>query len=82
MIGINSKQIDMVHAPLFKTLKRFSVSPNEKVIVILGDDAKRIAGVIDEICDDGEHFWMRTSPSPYSDRYKFSFKLDQIVKLN
>lgn len=82
MVGINSKQIDMLHAPLFKTIRRFDVSPNEKVIVILGDDGKRIAGVIDEICDDGEHFWMRVSPDPNSNRYKFSFKLDQIVKLN
>lgn len=79
---INSKQTGKHYYPLFPTLKKQKVQLNEVVIVELGDDGKRIAGVVDEICEDGEHFWLRISPDPKSNRYKFSFKLDQIIKLN
>lgn len=79
---INSKQTGRHYDTIFTTIKKQKVYINEIVIVELGDDGKRIAGVVDEICDDGEHFWMRISPDPNSDRYKFSFKLDQIIKLN
>jgi len=79
---INSKQTGKHYNVLFPTLRKVVVKLNEVVIVELGDDHKRIAGVVDEICEDGEHFYLRLSPDPLSSRYKFSFKLDQIIKLN
>lgn len=79
-IEINTLLKRLEYGPLFPVLKRVEVSIDEIVCVHLGDDGKCIAGVIDEI--DGEHFWLRISPDKNSDRYKFSFELDQIVKLN
>lgn len=79
---LNSKQSGRHYNILFPTLKKQEIKINEIVIVELGDDGKRIVGVVDEICEDGEHFWLRVNPNPKSNRYKFSFKLDQIIKLN
>lgn len=64
---------------LFPTIKKVPVAINEVVTVKL-HEGRIIAGVIDDI--RGDSFWLRASPDPNSYRSKFSFKIDQIIKLN
>ncbi len=64
---------------LFPTIKKVPVRKNEEVTVKL-HEGQVIAGVIDEL--RGDYFWLRVSPEPDSYRYKFSFKIDQVIKLN
>jgi hypothetical protein len=66
---------------LFPTINKLNISVGELVIVSLFE-GKDIAGVIDEICDDKEHFWLRSSKDPNSNRQRFSFRIDKVVKLN
>ena len=64
---------------LFPTVKKVNLSKNEIIIVELFE-GKRIAGVVDEVCDG--YFYMRASNDPYSYRERFSFKVDRVIKLN
>ena len=66
---------------LFPVVKKIDIKINEVVCVYLNEN-KKIAGIVDEICDDDEHFWLRASSDLNSKRERFSFKLDQVVKLN
>lgn len=64
---------------IFNTITKVDVKKDEVVLVRL-HEGKSIAGVVDQI--DGEHFWLRISPDPNSKKERFSFKIDQIIKLN
>jgi hypothetical protein len=64
---------------LFPTIKKVPVRKDEVVAVRL-HEGQTIAGVIDDI--RGDTFWLRASPDSNSYRSKFSFKIDQIIKLN
>ena len=64
---------------LFTTIKKVPVTKNEVVAVRI-HEGETIAGVVDDI--RGDTFWLRASPDPDSYRSKFSFKIDQIIKLN
>jgi hypothetical protein len=64
---------------LFPTIKKVPVREGEVVTVRLFE-GQLIAGVIDEVC--GDDFWLRRSPDPNSYRSKFSFKIDQVIKLS
>lgn len=66
---------------LFPVIKRVDIKPNEIIGVQLFE-GRRIIGVVDEICNDKEHFWLRVSPDPNSKRERFSFKIDQVIKLS
>lgn len=65
---------------IFPTIKRIPIQLEELIGVKL-HEGKRIIGVVDEICDDKEHFWIRASFDPNSERERCSFKLDQVIKL-
>lgn len=64
---------------LFPTIKKVAVRKDELVAVRL-HEGSIIAGVVDEIC--GDSFWLRRSQDPDSHRAKFSFKIDQVIKLD
>lgn len=66
---------------LFPVIKKIPISIGETIGLKLFE-GRNIFGIVDEICVDGEHFWLRTSPNSNSYRERFSFKIDQIVKLN
>ena len=66
---------------LFPVIKKVAVKINE-VIGLHLHEGRRIIGVVDEICADKEHFWLRISPDPNSLRFRFSFKIDRIIKLS
>jgi len=66
---------------LFPVIKKVDIKLNEVIGVHLYE-GKRIIGVVDEICDDGEHFWLRVSPQKDSFKERFSFKIDRVIKLN
>lgn len=66
---------------LFPVIKKLDIRLNEVIGVHLYE-GKKIIGVVDEVCDDGEHFWLRVSPDKGSFRERFSFKIDRIIKLN
>jgi len=66
---------------LFPVIKKVDIKPNEVIGVHLYE-GKKIIGVVDEICDDGEHFWLRVSPEKNSFKERFSFKIDRVIKLN
>jgi uncharacterized Fe-S cluster-containing protein len=64
---------------IFNTITKVSIKKNEVVGVRL-HEGKSIIGVVDSI--EKDHFWLRISPDPNSQRERFSFKIDQIIKLN
>jgi hypothetical protein len=64
---------------LFKGIKKVNLKVNELVTVKLFE-GDLIAGVVDKVED--EHFWLRVSPDPNSQKQKFSFKIDQVFKSN
>ena len=66
---------------LFPVIKKVDISIDEIIQVKLYE-GNTIVGVVDEICNDGEHFWLRVSPEKSSFRERFSFKIDRIFKLN
>ena len=66
---------------LFPVIKKVDIKLNEVIGVHLYE-GRKIIGVVDEICDDGEHFWLRVSPEKNSFRERFSFKIDRVIKLN
>lgn len=65
---------------LFPTIKKVPIELNEIIGVRLYE-GKTIIGIVDEICKDKEHFWIRSSEDPSSARERCSFKLDQVIKL-
>ena len=66
---------------LFPVIKKVELKLNEIIGVQL-HEGRRIVGVVDEICNDNEHFWIRVSPNPNSHRERFSFKIDRVIKLS
>jgi hypothetical protein len=66
---------------LFPVIKKVDIKPNEIIGVHL-HEGRKIIGVVDEICADKEHFWLRISPDPNSLRERFSFKIDRVIKLS
>jgi hypothetical protein len=78
---INVPSKDPYSHLLFPIIKKENIHINEIVGVHL-HEGRRIYGVVDEICSDGEHFWLRVAPSLDSHRERFSFKIDRIIKLN
>ena len=66
---------------LFPVIKKVDIRLNEVIGVHL-HEGRRIIGVVDEICYDKEHFWLRISPDPNSFRERFSFKIDRVIKLS
>jgi len=66
---------------LFPIIKKVDIKLDEVIGVHL-HEGRKIIGVVDEICDDGEHFWLRVSPEKNSFRERFSFKIDRVIKLN
>jgi hypothetical protein len=64
---------------LFPTIKKVHIRKDEVVAVKL-HEGEVIAGVVDDII--GDSFWLRVSKEPGSKRAKFSFKIDQVIKLN
>ena len=77
----NSQIKESASCLLFPVIKRVDIKINEIVGVRLFE-GHSIVGVVDEICNDKEHFWLRISPDPNSKRERFSFKIDQVIKLN
>jgi len=81
-VEVNSSvQKDPTAYLLFPVIKRVDIKLNEVVGVHLYE-GKKIIGVVDEICDDNDHFWLRISPDENSFRERFSFKIDRVIKLN
>jgi hypothetical protein len=78
---INSQIKESTSCLLFPIIKRVDIKLNEIIGVHLLE-GRRIIGVVDEICNDKEHFWLRVSPDPNSRRERFSFKIDQVIKLS
>lgn len=66
---------------LFSVIKKVDIKLNEIIGVQL-HEGRRIVGVVDEICNDKEHFWLRVSPDSNSHRERFSFKIDRVIKLS
>jgi hypothetical protein len=66
---------------LFPVIKKVNIKVNE-IIGLQLHEGRCIIGVVDEICDDGEHFWLRASTDILSQRERFSFKIDRVIKLN
>jgi|GEM_PF-3259404 hypothetical protein len=66
---------------LFPVIKKVDIKLDEIVGVHLYQ-GRKIIGVVDEICNDGEHFWLRVSPEKGSFRERFSFKIDSVIKLD
>jgi hypothetical protein len=66
---------------LFPVIKKVPIEIGEIVGVQL-HEGRDIIGVVDEICSDKDHFWLRISPDPNSRRERFSFKIDRVIKLN
>jgi len=64
---------------IFNTITRVSVQKDEVVGVRLHEGTS-IIGVVDKV--EKEHFWLRISPDPESKKERFSFRIDQIIKLN
>jgi len=67
---------------LFPTLAKQPLKVDELVLVKL-HEGKVIAGFVDKI--DDTHFWLRSKkdPNDYNIfREKFSFKIDEVVRLN
>ena len=66
---------------MFPVIKKVDIKVNEIVGVQL-HEGRKIVGIVDEICSDKEHFWIRVSPERGSYRERFSFKIDQVIKLS
>jgi len=67
----------------------FPVIRNRRVNFSVGEivgvrmiEGRCIVGIVDEVCSDKEHFWLRSSLDLFSKRERFSLKIDQIIKLN
>jgi len=79
--AVNSFVKDSNSYLLFPVIKKVNLNLNEIIGVHL-HEGRKIIGVVDEVCEDGEHFWIRTSPNPNSYRERFSFKIDRVIKLS
>jgi hypothetical protein len=77
----NSLEKDPTSHLLFPIIKKVDIKLNEVIGVQLYE-GRKIVGVVDEICDDKEHFWLRVSPEKNSTRERFSFKIDRVIKLS
>jgi len=67
---------------LFPILSKQPLNVDELVLVKL-HEGKVIAGFVDKI--DDTHFWLRSAKNPNDKnifREKFSFKIDEVVRLN
>lgn len=80
-IAVNSFVKDSSSYLLFPVIKKVGLKLNEIIGVHL-HEGRKIIGVVDEVCEDGEHFWIRISPNPNSYRERFSFKIDRVIKLS
>jgi hypothetical protein len=80
-ITVNSFVKDSSSYLLFPVIKKVDLKINEIIGVHLYE-GRSIIGVVDEVCEDGEHFWIRTSPNHNSHRERFSFKIDRVIKLS
>ena len=78
---VNSIVKDSTSCLLFPVIKRVDIKINEIVGVQLYE-GNSIIGVVDEVCSDKEHFWLRVSPDVNSKRERFSFKIDRVIKLS
>ena len=67
---------------IFPTLSKQPLKVDELVLVKLYE-GKVIAGFVDKT--DEEHFWLRSKKDPNDKdivRERFSFKIDEVVRLN
>lgn len=66
---------------LFPVILKVKINIGETIGVKIFE-GKEIMGIVDEICEDGEHFWLRATQDPNSRRERFNFKIDQVIKLS
>ena len=78
---INSLDKDPTAYLLFPVIQPVNIKVNE-IIGLHLHEGHKIIGVVDEICSDKEHFWLRISPEANSKRERFSFKIDRVIKLS
>jgi hypothetical protein len=81
MVSYITTKKDPTSHLLFPVIQKVKISIGELIGVNLYQ-GKNVIGIVDEICSDKEHFWIRASNDLNAYRERCSFKLDQVVKLS